>query len=58
MVGSICNTLDFVANKKTGSISDETIFLSKDEGAAMPVRPMREGLLGTTLEDAFQEQLE
>ena len=44
-------------NKSTNA-SDEIFFLSKDEVAAMPIRPMRQGLFGTTLEDAFQKLLE
>ena len=46
-----------MADKHT-KIGDEIFFLSKDEVEAMPVRPMREGLFGTTLEDAFQKLLE
>jgi len=56
--GTICTSLDSVANKRTPSASDDIFFLSKDEVAAMPVRPMREGLFDTTLEDAFQKLLE
>lgn len=44
--------------KKLSTAGDEIFFLSKDEVSAMPVRPMREGLFGTTLEDAFQKLLE
>ncbi len=47
-----------MSKKKHLSASDEIFFLSKDEVSAMPIRPMRQGLFGTTLEDAFQKLLE
>jgi hypothetical protein len=47
-----------VQKNKSTNASDEIFFLSKDEVAAMPIRPMRQGLFGTTLEDAFQKLLE
>ncbi len=38
--------------------SDEIFVLSKKEVEALPARPMRDGLFGATLEDAFQKLLE
>lgn len=38
--------------------SDEIFLLAKGEVETLPTRPMREGLFGVTLEDAFQTLLE
>lgn len=37
---------------------EEIFVLSNDKATALPVRAMKEGLFGTTLEDAFQKLLE
>lgn len=47
-----------VITLRSSNASGEILCLSEEKIAARPVRPMRVGLFGTTLEDALQNFLE